>query len=145
MTFDFAMLLLFASTAFAADSIVPIPLKCFDCKNINDLSLCNTVTTCNPDQVCYVEQNEGIDNVTTSSMGCANKHPCIDVTRFRIENSNLFSHGVIVGKRSTGLASCSVCCGDSLCNNVQCFALTKTLRELWKAGHLDLASLSYKQ
>ncbi|XP_060595905.1 uncharacterized protein LOC132749976 [Ruditapes philippinarum] len=145
MTFDFAVLLLFASCAFAAGSSVPSPLKCFECTDINDPSLCNTVTTCTPDEMCYVNEMANTNNRITYSMGCARKHPCIESTGFLIQNSNLFHAGSVVGKRRSGLVACSACCGDSLCNNMQCFALIKNLTELWKGGHLDLASLSYKQ
>ena len=60
--------------------------------------------------------------------------PCLEVTRFLIENSAL------IGKRYiNGLKSCSVCCGDSLCNNVGCFALRSKIikKSYYKNTHIQ--------
>ncbi|XP_045211088.2 uncharacterized protein LOC123562522 [Mercenaria mercenaria] len=119
-------------------------LRCYQCANVNNASECNTLTTCQQDELCGIEMSISTSGSPyTYTMGCYRKHPCIEVTRFRMENEQLFQQGHVVGKRNS-LAACSVCCGSSLCNTGNCYALTNKLRELWKAGLLDITTLAIK-
>ncbi|XP_060602076.1 uncharacterized protein LOC132755254 [Ruditapes philippinarum] len=116
--------------------------ECYHCERTRDLNDCNKIETCQQDEVCSVEEEDDVNNITTYSMKCSKTHPCIEVTTFRIQNENLFANGVIVGKRN-GLTTCSACCGGPLCNTGGCFQLVKKLRKLWKVGSLDSSTLTY--
>ncbi|XP_045208321.1 uncharacterized protein LOC123560123 [Mercenaria mercenaria] len=119
--------------------------QCYTCSGVRDINACNTITTCQQDKVCIVEEGYDVNNFTTYTMGCSKTPQCILATRFRVENEALFNQGAIVTGKRNVVTACSACCGGSLCNTGGCFKLVDKLRKLWKAGSLDISTLTYVQ
>nr|XP_034318233.1 IgGFc-binding protein-like isoform X2 [Crassostrea gigas] len=80
---------------------------CFDCPQVSDPALCDTIKVCDQNQECYVQQEEEFGDIfyTTS---CISKHACT-------------SSKDIFGKRN--VEHCSKCCPLNLCNT-ECDAMS---------------------
>ncbi|KAH3846512.1 hypothetical protein DPMN_088814, partial [Dreissena polymorpha] len=71
--------------------------KCFSCSGLGTNVTCNRVTTCNSDEVCYVELSS-TSNAHSFSVGCRRKAECINSTSY----------------------NCTHCCDKDYCNDGGC-------------------------
>ncbi|XP_060560319.1 uncharacterized protein LOC132720230 isoform X4 [Ruditapes philippinarum] len=81
-------------------------LKCFNCKGMTHLYLCDTVTKCLGDQVCYVETYRTNTGQVKYNSGCLAYKQCSSKKR----------------QTSQSTSECVHCCSSTLCNSNGCGA-----------------------
>ncbi|XP_060560294.1 uncharacterized protein LOC132720230 isoform X2 [Ruditapes philippinarum] len=81
-------------------------LKCFNCKGMTHLYLCDTVTKCLGGQVCYVETYRTNNGQVKYNSGCLAYKQCSSKKR----------------QTSQSTSECVHCCSSTLCNSNGCGA-----------------------
>ncbi|XP_060560282.1 IgGFc-binding protein-like isoform X2 [Ruditapes philippinarum] len=88
------------------ESIGNDELRCFDCKDMTHLYLCDTVTKCSSGQVCHVETYRTNSGQVKYNSGCLASEQCSSKKR----------------QTSQSTSECVHCCSSSLCNSNGCGA-----------------------
>ncbi|KAH3800757.1 uncharacterized protein LOC127837589 isoform X3 [Dreissena polymorpha] len=107
-----------------------------DQASVSKPSDCITLTTCDPDQVCYAHNEYNPGSATTFKYGCQNKYMCKVLMRNVFEFMSRCA-GSSSAECQHDSVNCDVCCGDGACNFDDCKQIKARLYNLWVLGKLN--------
>ena len=112
--------------------------------DVSNPSLCTTITTCQPDEICGVE-DAVLGGQSVHRYGCKNARICTLLMQMALQDMDRCNKDPILCgnvKRSAGMTVCTACCGDDLCNKGTCKDVMNNLYKLYANGTLDMHTLT---
>ena len=121
-------------------------LQCIQCNNVSYPSSCTKLTTCQPDEICGIDDR--VSGQIMHTYGCMNARMCTSFTQLELILKRCEQHpgpancvGVKRATISITSSLCLVCCGDNLCNKGTCLEVIDHLYKLYVNGTLDMNTL----